>query len=77
MTDLKYINFDTIGIVIFETHVDHAQMARAMGYIPLSAGFVHIDQSGSRCYGKSISLNLESWPKDSVLLNKRIGSHGF
>jgi hypothetical protein len=32
---LKYINFENIGLVIFETHVQHSTMKQLVGHISL------------------------------------------
>jgi len=51
---MKYIKFEHIGIVVFEEHVGHAEMADKVGLKPLSAGSVFCDDiNPPRCGGES------------------------
>lgn len=72
---MKYIIVDKGGIelpIVFEgTILQHNEV------LPfwfkenvVSAGFCSLDNSGWRCWGKSISLNKASRPIDEVILNK-------
>jgi hypothetical protein len=82
MAKLKYINFENLGIIIFEEHVEHAILASKMGDKPISAGFVSLpdkDECGNKasCYGESVSLNIKSRPlEDTNLLQRRLNPYG-
>ena len=88
MNKMKYIIVDN-GMyetpVIFGEEMDHAQMASDL--IPMasdafefkkkvvSAGFVCFSTDGLYCYGQSVSLKLESRPKeDAAIINRMIGA---
>lgn len=80
--ELKYINFEHIGLVIFEPTVEHRQMQLIVGRKALSAGFCSFpneDEVGNqpRCYGKSTSLNLDSSPKDTPALKRLLNPYGW
>lgn len=80
MTDLKYINFKQLGIVIFDHLVDHSVLAARIADEPLSAGFVRIpnkDEAGNeiKCYGKSVSLNIKADERDTDMLRRRINPY--
>lgn len=53
---MKYIRFQTLGIVMFEDQQTHAEMAERLGDTPVSAGFVYAD--AVQCYGESASLDI-------------------
>lgn len=59
-------------IVIFPEIIDHFEMAsRFKDCTIISAGFVQLNDNnvdGNVCYGKSVSLKLESHPNDTKLL---------
>lgn len=59
-------------IVIFPETIDHFEMASHFNDCTIiSAGFVKLDNDdidGNVCYGKSVSLKLESHPDDTKLL---------
>ena len=69
MKKLKYIIFDKCFAVLFNTALDHDQIIYNER-IPTSAGFVDIIYNketnvyDSTCYGKSISLAINSNPID-------------
>lgn len=67
--DPKYIVFDEVNIVIFPNHVEHANFAFNNQFLgrPTSAGFI---RNSFECYGKSVSLELESKPTDTILAKK-------
>lgn len=66
---MKYIHCPNLGIVIFEGHVMHADMAARLGcHQPLSAGFVRAD-GRLECYGESVSLDVTSAKGDTLRLN--------
>lgn len=73
---MKYITFENISgderYVIFDKITDHSKMARSLvGFgQALGAGFVGFDSDGAHCYGKSVSMGIESrGEKDSELIN--------
>lgn len=74
---MKYINFEKHGIVIFEDHISHREMAEKFEFdTPVSAGFVSVwdyssDQS-PKCHGRSETLKLESSPEDTKTLLRRL-----
>lgn len=41
---------------------------------PVSAGFVTFLKDKAVCFGKSITLNLESREEDTLILNKQLGN---
>ncbi len=56
---------------VFSDLVSHDDFAHRIGGKPISAGFCYITEDGQyQTYGKSISLNLESRPEDTNILNK-------
>lgn len=80
MSRLKYVNFEHVGIVIFEEHVDHGEMAQRIGAKPVSAGFVSlplVDSDGNEaaCFGESVSLGLASMEADTALLRRRLNPY--
>ena len=82
MARMKYINFEHIGLVIFEDAVQHSTMRQLVGHKPLSAGFCslpHEDECGNKacCYGESVSLNLKSKEADTKLLQRRLDPYAF
>lgn len=67
---MKYIVFDHTEIIIFPALVSHDKMAlRLPDKKPTSAGFVGKDGGKLVCYGRSESLDLESIPFDTTLLD--------
>lgn len=78
MGKLKYITFEHIGMVIFETTVGHDTMKQLVGHKALSAGFCqfHYDPEDEntepRCFGKSVSLRLESTEEDTATLKRNL-----
>lgn len=77
----KYVTFQTYGdsehIIPFPNFIQHSVFAEHIQQssphrpmIPISAGFVH----DAKCFGTSISLNLDSRPKeDTDLIIKLLG----
>ena len=67
----KYIKIAPYGeIIIFPCSIEHS-VFKGMGAV--TAGFCYIDADKVRCFGKSISLKLESNPKvDSDLATKQL-----
>lgn len=82
MAKLKYINFEHIGLVIFETTISHDTMRQLVGHNAISAGFCSFpnkDECGNeaRCFGKSASLKLESTKEDTKTLQRCLNSYGW
>ena len=80
MSNMKYIRFEEMGIVIFESHIPHDVMARRFQEQPISAGFVFLpnnDECGNKatCYGESVSLNLKSTEADTKRLQRLINPY--
>lgn len=67
---MKYIYTDALGFVLFSNHLDHDAFARQLRLKKediLSAGHVNMD-SYPECYGKSISLGIQSKADDTAKL---------
>lgn len=80
MEKMKYIVVDgglTECLYIFPEHIQHDVMLFRTGGILISAGFVVLTYDGLECYGKSVSLKVESRPEiDTKLLKSFIGGLG-
>lgn len=79
---MKYINFENIGLVIFETNVNHDSMRQLVGHNAISAGFCSFpnkDENGNeaRCYGRSTTLRLDSAPEDTQRLQQILNPYGW
>ena len=80
MSDVKYIKTKKNEIIIFSGLQTHAEFS---SFEPVSAGFIQffIDEDKNpscQCYGKSVSLGIESDPKDSKIAQVQImGLHGI
>lgn len=65
---MKYIRFDVGGFVVWsdDSGIAHSDMAgcNPCGE-PISAGFIYFEGNKAVCYGKSVSLGLESKDEDS------------
>jgi hypothetical protein len=67
--ELKYVMFDWGGIeypIIFPAFIPHNSIT-AKGN-PVSAGFCRIDNNEVVCYGKSISLRINSRETDGEII---------
>ena len=75
---MKYVMFDYEIPVIFPTYIGHNEL-KISSKIPTSAGFIAIgtDKCGvtCECYGKSISLRLQSREIDSKICQKILNPH--
>lgn len=80
--DMKYVLVETPGfgletMIIFPSTLEHRAMA--VHGKPISAGFIRrtsneSNKSGFRCYGRSVSLNLDSRPdEDQYFLDRLLG----
>ena len=77
MNKMKYIIVDN-GMydtpIIFNEATNHSVMAAAVPGKVVSAGFVVFRPTGLECYGRSVSLNINSAGEvDSKLINKMLG----
>ena len=61
---IKYIRTKDNAIVAFSGLYNHDEVARKFGGA-LSAGFISFSGEDTKCYGKSISLNMVSDERDS------------
>ncbi len=73
MTRVKYVVTDNNEIIIFGEAMNHSTFKN---FNPTSAGFISfgVNKDGNpscTCYGKSVSLKLESNPEQDTLLAKR------
>lgn len=66
---MKYILHSDLGLVLFEDHNRHDEIAALLGGEPISAGFVRQKNAGVECYGESLSLNLKASDRDTQRLN--------
>ena len=75
MLKTKYIIFDTdlLTPVVFPDTLIHVDVAKALGYPVISAGFCEIIGDKYECYGESVSLNVKSrYREDSEILNRML-----
>jgi len=75
MDNAKYIVFDSGAIediIIFSMIQDHAMMAHRLRLMPVSAGFVEFLIDGPVCYGKSMSLELDSREIDTKIVRRAL-----
>lgn len=62
---------DIIRPVIFDSLMQHSTMANVLELVRdevLTAGFIELSGKGIRCYGKSISLKVESMGEEDAKL---------
>ena len=75
--ELKYILTDKGDFAIFTKLSNHSDVRGLHGKV-VSAGFCHLVREEEdveahiKCYGRSVSLNLESRPEDSDIINKKL-----
>lgn len=82
---LKYILTKNNSFAIFSETATHSDVARGLDGIPVGAGFctIGIDTPylnalrgntsiNIHCYGKSISLKIESRPEDEKIISNKI-----
>ncbi len=78
---MKYIVIDGLMAetpYIFPDSVQHSYVAQALSSgannVVISAGFVVHRADGMQCYGRSVSLDIDSRPDvDSALINRLLG----
>ncbi len=73
-TKTKYVITDHNIIIIFPDYLEHRQFS---SFNPVSAGFISIGVNGKgamvcQCYGKSISLGLESREGDTKIAMQQL-----
>lgn len=82
--ELKYILDDYGNFALFSPVNTHSDMARGFHRKPVSAGFCRMagsdieDTKGDifvECYGKSISLNLESEVNDGDIITNKLNNN--
>jgi uncharacterized protein (AIM24 family) len=76
---LKYVIADNRDFLIFNPVIDHSHAARGLTRPATAAGFIHLKtestgETSVRCFGKSITLKLESRPEDEVTIARIINS---
>jgi len=73
---MKYIAGEIAGLstlIMFPNYHDHREMSQILRMKVMSAGFVSGLGSGDVCcYGRSVSLELESKPEDTEKLQRII-----
>lgn len=81
MAKVKYIKSEHKQIIVFPELHTHLEFS---SFNPISAGFIGFgtDKNGSlvcECYGRSVSLNLDSDPKEDTKLamNQLLGYDGM
>lgn len=79
MFKTKYIKTKNREIIMFGEIIQHSSFSNRQ---PISAGFVSfgIDKQGNptcKCYGKSISLGLESEEEDTRLARMQFGLNSY
>ena len=63
---------------VFPSLLDHSMVARSLPGKVISAGFVSFGEGGCSCYGRSVSLDLDSrGEEDSDLVMRQILNHDF
>ena len=72
--NVKYIRTSDNAIIVFPEFINHDTFRHLK---PKSAGFIAIGSNGKNepiieCYGKSISLDMESDPRDTDLARSQI-----
>lgn len=70
-TKQKYVRLKQYNsIIIFPTIIEHSSFKHLE---PISAGFCYLDVDNVvKCFGKSVSLDLDSMEDDSELATKQI-----
>lgn len=81
--DLKYIVTDRGAFVIFSGIQNHVDMARGVWGKPVGAGKCNIarladsEKANVHCWGKSVSLGIESREEDEKIINKAIDYENY
>ena len=71
----KYIITENYEIITFSETIQHKEFKH---YKPRSAGFISfgVDSKGEvtcHCYGRSVSLDLDSSPNDGMIAERQLG----
>ena len=88
MEELKYVITDNNDFAIFSKHTNHSDIGRVLWGNPVGAGFCTIavgykelkdtELGGEmhivnvHCYGRSVTLNLDSREEDENIINDKI-----
>ena len=74
MQDYKYLVDENGGCLVFPPYVIHSDAARYNPFEIVGAGFFSINEGKVCCYGKSVSLRIDSRGKmDSLFLANLLG----
>ncbi len=65
---MKYIITKTFGVVIFSEGYSHKEIAKKINEDLMSAGMIG---SSFNTYGKSVSLGIESDPRDGEIIKRQ------
>ena len=78
--DMKYINFENNGFVLFERHQNHSDIAQKFPNDKiLSAGFVgmSVDEDQIQCSGESVTLKTKSQVSDRERLYRKLSIYSY
>jgi len=79
MWKAKYIIHKQYIPIVFPETINHADMARNMGWKRediVGAGFVYVNGDSYNCYGESVSLRVKSREEEDVkILNRYLGGY--
>ena len=62
---------DSDDILIFPNHMTHSSVAA--GFNVISAGFLTIQDGKVGCFGRSVSLNVDSRDEDTAIAARALG----
>ena len=69
-TKLKYVRLKAYDeIIIFSMLLEHSTFKHLN---PISAGFCYIDDGKVSCFGRSVSLRIESMEDDTKMVTKQV-----
>lgn len=80
MSELKYVVTEHGDFAIFTKATNHCDVRGLHGKV-VGAGFCNFarkadtEQANVHCYGRSISLGIESRPEDEIIINRHINSY--
>jgi hypothetical protein len=75
---LKYVITDKNCFALFSDTTGHDEVARGLWGTPVGAGFATMRQAADskdiniHCFGKSVTLGLESRPQDEEIITSKI-----
>ncbi len=65
-------------VYIFPYYENHAQVASALGVVPVRAGFIKLRGDEIICFGESVSLNVVANPqRDAELIRRYLSDVAF